>query len=581
MKKFNLSISLQISIFLIIVAFIPVAITMALKTYEKQQLAMMESSNVQQGRLVSAALATEKSDAVDKDFAAAFLKNMNGRFDSRIRVLDGNGMLVADSSAVSENDETADEAASGAASNSVRYEAKTEETLKPANQSFVYRLFSFPIRIYRRYFKAPAMPYESADFYTGKSVFDHELNAHPDLAVDYIAAPPQMAHYIEVSSKVYSVYLKYIAPEDIHVYSIDEVFMDVTAYLGTYKMTAHELAMTMIRDGLKQTGITATAGIGSNMYLCKVAMDIVAKKMPADKDGVRIAELDEMSYRRELWDYRPITKFWRVGKGIANKLAMYGIDTMGKLARLSIQNEELLYQMFGVNAELLIDHAWGWEPCTIADVKAYRPETNSFSSGQVLQEPYDFEKARVVIKEMAEGMALSLVSKRMVTDQIVLTVGYDAESLTRPEIRDKYHGEITTNYYGKAVPKHAHGTWNFDTMTSSSSLMMTAAAELFDRLVNPDLLIRRLNLTVNHVVPETVAAVQHTEPQQLDLFTDYEALKKQKQEEQARLEKERRIQEVQLKIKQRFGKNAILRGLNFSEGATAKERNEQIGGHKA
>ena len=416
---------------------------------------------------------------------------------------------------------------------------------------------------------------------TGKSVFDQELKAHPDWAVDYIAAPPQMAHYIEVSSKVYSVYLKYVAPEDIHVYSIDEVFIDVTAYLSSYKMTAHELAMTMIRDVLKQTGITATAGIGTNMYLCKVAMDIVAKKMPADNDGVRIAELDEMSYRRELWDYRPITKFWRVGKGIANKLAMYGIDTMGKLARLSMQNEELLYQMFGVNAELLIDHAWGWEPCTIADVKAYRPETNSFSSGQVLQEPYDFQKALIVIKEMAEGMALNLVSKRMVTDQLVLTVGYDAESLTRPEIREKYHGEITTNYYGKAVPKHAHGTWNFDTQTSSSSLMMTAAAELFDRLVNPYLLIRRLNLTVNHVVSESVADVKHTEPQQLDLFTDYDALEQQKQEEQARLDKERRIQEAQLKIKQRFGKNAILRGLNFSEGATAKERNEQIGGHKA
>ena len=416
---------------------------------------------------------------------------------------------------------------------------------------------------------------------TGKSVFDQELKAHPDWAVDYIAAPPQMAHYIEVSSKVYSVYLKYVAPEDIHVYSIDEVFIDVTAYLSSYKMTAHELAMTMIRDVLKQTGITATAGIGTNMYLCIVAMDIVAKKMPADNDGVRIAELDEMSYRRELWDYRPITKFWRVGKGIANKLAMYGIDTMGKLARLSMQNEELLYQMFGVNAELLIDHAWGWEPCTIADVKAYRPETNSFSSGQVLQEPYDFQKALIVIKEMAEGMALNLVSKRMVTDQLVLTVGYDAESLTRPEIREKYHGEITTNYYGKAVPKHAHGTWNFDTQTSSSSLMMTAAAELFDRLVNPYLLIRRLNLTVNHVVSESVADVKHTEPQQLDLFTDYDALEQQKQEEQARLDKERRIQEAQLKIKQRFGKNAILRGLNFSEGATAKERNEQIGGHKA
>ena len=416
---------------------------------------------------------------------------------------------------------------------------------------------------------------------TGKSVFDKELKEHPDWAVDYIAAPPQMAHYIEVSSKVYSVYLKYIAPEDIHVYSIDEVFIDVTAYLDTYKMTPHQLAMTMIRDVLKQTGITATAGIGTNMYLAKVAMDIVAKKMPADKDGVRIAELDEMTYRQELWDYQPITKFWRVGKGIANKLAMYGIDTMGKIARLSLQNEEMLYQLFGVNAELLIDHAWGWEPCTIADVKAYRPETNSFSSGQVLQEPYSFEKARVVIKEMAEGMALNLVQKRMVTDQIVLTVSYDAESLTRPEIRAKYHGEITMNYYGKAVPKHAHGTTNFDKPTSSSNMMMTAAAELFDQLVNPDLLIRRLNITVNHVVTEAAVAAQHAEPLQLDLFTDYEALEKQKQEEQARLEKERRMQEVQLKIKQRFGKNAILRGLNYSEGATAKERNEQIGGHKA
>ena len=416
---------------------------------------------------------------------------------------------------------------------------------------------------------------------TGKSVYDQDLKKHPDWAVDYIAAPPQMSHYIEVSSKVYSIYLKYIAPEDIHVYSIDEVFMDVTAYLSTYKMTAHELAMTMIRDVLKQTGITATAGIGTNMYLCKVAMDIVAKKIPADKDGVRIAELDEMSFRRELWDYRPLTKFWRVGKGIANKLAMYGIDTMGKIARTSIQNEELLYRLFGVNAELLIDHAWGWEPCTIADVKAYRPETNSFSNGQVLQEPYTFQKARVVIQEMAEGMALNLVSKRMVTDQIVLTVGYDAECLTRSEIREKYHGEITTNYYGKPVPKHAHGTSNFDKPTSSSRLMMTTAAELFDRLVNTDLLIRRLNISVNRVVPESAVAAQHEEPQQLDLFTDYEALEKQKQEEQTRLDKERRLQEAQLIIKQRFGKNAILRGLNYSEGATAKERNQQIGGHKA
>ena len=399
--------------------------------------------------------------------------------------------------------------------------------------------------------------------------------------VDFIIAPPRMAHYIEVSTKVYQTYLKYIAPEDIHVYSIDEVFMDVTAYLGTYKMTAHELAMKMIRDVLATTGITATAGIGTNMYLAKVAMDIVAKKMPADKDGVRIAELDEMAYRRELWDYRPLTKFWRVGHGIAEKLAVYGIDTMGRLARMSVQNEGLLYRLFGVNAELLIDHAWGWEPCTMEAVKAYRPETNSFSSGQVLQEPYTFKKARVVMREMAEGMALDLVSKRLVTDQLVLTVGYDAECLTRPDIREKYHGEITTNYYGKAVPKHAHGTFNFDKPTSSSRRIMDGATELFDRCVNPDLVIRRLNLTTNHVVSEATVSAQDHAPQQLDLFTDYEALEKQRQEEQAQLDKERRMQEVQLKIKKRFGKNAILRGLNFEEGATAKERNEQIGGHRA
>ena len=399
--------------------------------------------------------------------------------------------------------------------------------------------------------------------------------------IDFIIAPPRMAHYIEVSSRVYSVYLKYIAPEDIHVYSIDEVFMDVTNYLATYKMTAHQLAMTMIRDVLSQTGITATAGIGTNLYLCKVAMDIMAKKAPADKDGVRIAELDEQTYRRELWDYRPITKFWRIGRGIANKMAFYGIDTMGRLARMSEQDEELLYKLFGVNAELLIDHAWGWEPCTIADVKAYRPETNSFSSGQVLQEPYTFQKARVVIQEMAEGMALDLVAKRMVTDQLVLTVGYDAECLTRPDIRDLYHGEITTNYYGKLVPKHAHGSLRFDKPTSSSRLLMNGAAELFDRHVNPNLLIRRLNLCVNHVVSESTLAQQPAQPQQLDLFTDYETLERQQQEEQARLDKERRLQEAQLKIKQRFGKNAILRGLNYSEGATAKERNAQIGGHRA
>ena len=401
--------------------------------------------------------------------------------------------------------------------------------------------------------------------------------------INFIIAKPRMAHYIEVSTKIYGIYLKYVAPEDIHVYSIDEVIMDVTPYLSTYKMTAHELAIKMIRDVLSQTGITATAGIGTNMYLCKVAMDIMAKKMPADKDGVRIAELDEMSYRRELWDYRPITKFWRVGKGIAEKLAQYGIDTMGRLARMSIDNEELLYRLFGVNAELLIDHAWGWEPCTMEAVKAYRPQSNSFSSGQVLQEPYTFKKARVVIMEMAEGMALNLVSKRMVTDQLVLTVGYDAECLTRPEIRELYHGEITTNYYGKQVPKHAHATYNFPQPTSSSRLLMNGAAELFDKCVHPDLLIRRLSLTTNHVKDEATLNGQCSSrtPQQLDLFTDYDALRQQQQKEQERLAKERRLQEVQLKIKQRYGKNALLRGLNFAEGATAKERNEQIGGHKA
>ena len=415
---------------------------------------------------------------------------------------------------------------------------------------------------------------------TGKSVSDIELQQHTDWAVDYIAAPPRMAHYIEVSSKIYGIYLKYIAPEDIHVYSIDEVFMDVTGYLASYRMTAHELAMKMIRDVLSQTGITATAGIGTNMYLCKVAMDIVAKKAPADKDGVRIAELDERSYREQLWDYRPLTKFWRVGKGIAEKLAVYGVDTMGKLARLSLHNEDLLYRLFGVNAELLIDHAWGWEPCTMDLVKAYRPETNSFSNGQVLQEPYTIPKARVVVQEMAENMALELVAKRLVADQLVLTVGYDRESLVKPEIRDGYHGEVTTDYYGRQVPKHAHGTANLGRMTSSTKLITDAVTELFDSIVNKGLLVRRLNLTVSHVVDE-VKGVTKKLPQQLDLFTDYEALARQQEKEKAALDKERRMQETQLAIKQRFGKNAILRGLNFEEGATARERNGQIGGHRA
>lgn len=414
---------------------------------------------------------------------------------------------------------------------------------------------------------------------TGKSTSDTKLKAHPDWEVDFIAATPRMRHYVEVSSKIYSIYLKYVAPEDIHVYSIDEVFMDVTAYLGSYKMTAHELTIKMIRDVLAQTGITATAGIGTNLYLAKVAMDIMAKKTPADKDGVRIAELDEMSYRRQLWDFRPLTKFWRVGHGIAQKLAYYGIDTMGKIAQRSVKDEELFYQLFGVNAELLIDHAWGWEPCTIEQVKAYRPESNSFSSGQVLQSAYDWKKARVVAREMAESMALKLVEKRLVTDQVVLYVGYDRESLTNPGIASAYQGEIHLDHYGRTVPKPAHGSKNLSRRTSSTRMITKAVMELYDHVVNPDLLIRRLNLTVNHVVDEQLVRPQAA-PQQLDLFTDYEALEREKQETEKALNKERRIQEAQLRIKKRFGKNAILRGLNFEEGATARERNRQIGGHR-
>ena len=415
---------------------------------------------------------------------------------------------------------------------------------------------------------------------TGKSTSDIELRQHPDWEVDYIAATPRMAYYIEYSTRIYKTYLKYIAPEDIYVYSIDEVFIDATQYLQSYKMTGHELARKMIADVLKTTGITATAGIGTNMYLCKIAMDIVAKHIPADKDGVRIAELDEMSYRRQLWDHRPLTSFWRVGKGIAQKLESYGIDTMGKIARCSLRNEELLYNLFGVNAELLIDHAWGWEPCTMEAVKAYRPETNSLSHGQVLQSAYDCKKTRVVVQEMADAIALELVDKRLVTNQLVLTISYDSESLSNPQIRAKYHGPVTTDYYGRQVPKHAHGTANLERMTSSSRLITEAVMSLYDRIINPDLLVRRINLTTNNVVEESKASELNT-PIQLDLFTDYEELERKRNEEKAALEKERKMQEAVLSIKKRFGKNAILKGLNYEEGATAKDRNQQIGGHKA
>ena len=413
-----------------------------------------------------------------------------------------------------------------------------------------------------------------------------ELQKNPSLKIDYIIAPPRMARYMEYSTKIYNIYLKYIAPEDIHIYSIDEVFIDVTHYLSTYNMTARELAMTMIQDILSTTGITATAGIGTNMYLCKIAMDIVAKHIEPDKNGVRIAELDEMSYRRLLWNHRPITDFWRVGRGYSNKLEKIGLYTMGDIARCSIgkptdyYNEELLYKLFGINAELLIDHAWGYEPCTMEDVKTYKPETNSISSGQVLHCPYEFDKARLVVKEMTDLMVLDLVDKGLVTNQIVLTIGYDIENITDKNRSQSYKGTVTTNYYGKKVPKPAHGTTNLPKQTSSTTLITNAVMELYDKIVNKKLLIRRINIVANKLVDEH-SVKNANKYEQLDLFTDYEILKKQREKENAESEREKRMQNTILDIKKKFGKNAILKGMNLQEGATAKDRNNQIGGHKA
>ena len=416
--------------------------------------------------------------------------------------------------------------------------------------------------------------------FTGKSCSDTELKSNPELAVDFITAPPRMALYIKYSTMIYEIYLKYIAPEDIFPYSIDEVIMDATSYLQTYGLSARELASKMIHDVLCQTGITATAGIGTNMYLCKIAMDIVAKHIPADKDGARIAELDEMSYRKGLWNHRPITDFWRVGKGMAQKLEAYGIHTMGQIARYSLNNEEIFYKLFGVNAELLIDHAWGWEPCGMKDVKAYKPQTNSISTGQVLQCPYDYKKTLVVVKETADAMALDLLDKHLVTNQLTLTIGYDIESLANPEIRAKYDGEIVTDYYGRQTPKHAHGTANLKIATSSSRIITKAIVELYEQIMNPYLLTRRINLSANNVVDEDKAK-QEKPPVQLDLFYDNEESESIKQKEKRELAKERRVQEALLDIKKKYGKNAVLKGLNYDEGATAKERNRQIGGHKA
>lgn len=428
--------------------------------------------------------------------------------------------------------------------------------------------------------KAPGRTFE------GSSYFSDELNEHQELSLTYVTAPPRMALYMKYSTRIYDIYLKYIAPEDMHVYSIDEVFMDVTHYLKTYHMTAKELAEKMMQDVLEQTGITATAGIGTNLYLCKVAMDIVAKHVTPDANGVRIAELDEMTYRKLLWNHRPLTDFWRVGHGYRKKLEEAGLYTMGDIARCSIggerdyYNEELLYKMFGINAELLIDHAWGYEPVTIADIKGYKPETNSIGSGQVLHCPYDAKQAKIIVREMTDALVLDLVEKRLVTDQIVLDIGYDIENLTNPDIRKKYHGEVKADRYGRFVPKHAHGTANLDTKTSSTAKIMDAVLDLYERIVDKNLLVRRVYVTANRVVDEHTVSNQ-TEFTQMDLFTDYQALAEKQKAEQTRMEKERRLQEAMLSVKKKYGKNAMLKGTNLQEGATTIDRNNQIGGHRA
>ena len=413
-----------------------------------------------------------------------------------------------------------------------------------------------------------------------------ELEKYPELEVSYITAAPRMSYYMEYSSRIIDIYLRYIAPEDMHVYSVDEVFIDATNYLNTYKMNGRELALRMIREVMYETGVTATAGIGTNMYLCKVAMDIVAKKMPADNDGVRIAELDEMTYRKSLWNHFPLTDFWRVGRGYAKKLMDNGMFTMGDIARCSIgkeneyHNEALLYRLFGTNAELLIDHAWGWEPTTIAEIKAYKPQSSSISSGQVLHSAYTAKKAMLIVKEMTDLLVLDMVDKKLVTDQLVLTIGYDLENLTDPHIRSRYHGEVTMDHYGRAIPKHAHGTINLPALTSSTKIIMKAVEELYNRIIDWNLLVRRINVVAARVVPESEAVEEETFLQ-LDLFTDYGEIEREKEHEKKEQEKEKKLQHAILDIHKKYGKNALLKGMNLEEGATTRERNGQIGGHKA
>ncbi len=402
--------------------------------------------------------------------------------------------------------------------------------------------------------------------FCGTSCFADQLKENPSLKLDFIVAPPQMRTYMETSAAIYDIYLKYVAPEDIHVYSVDEVFIDVTHYLKTYKMTARELAVKMITDVYNSTGITATVGIGTNMYLSKIAMDIVAKKMPPDEMGTRIAELDEMTYRKTLWAHRPITDFWRIGKGYAQKLAERGMFTMGDVALCSVENEDVLYNAFGVNAELLIDHAWGYEPCTIRDVKSYRPRINSLTTGQVLKCPYNFEKTKLIIKEMTELLSLDMVKKGVVTKQIVLTLGYDTENL-KGEKGKEFKGETVTDFYGRVIPKHAHGTENLENFTASTKLLTEAAVRLFERIADKDLLVRRINITAGNILSKTKI---DSSPEQLNLFENTESPKR-----------ELSMQKAILKIKDKYGKNAIVKGMNLQEGGTTIERNGQVGGHKA
>ncbi len=415
---------------------------------------------------------------------------------------------------------------------------------------------------------------------SGSSYLFSELQANPSLAIDFIIAPPRMACYMEYSTRIYTIYMKYAAPEDIVVYSIDEVFIDVTDYLDAFQLSPHMLAMKIIQDILSETGITATAGIGTNLFLCKVAMDIVAKHIPPDKNGVRIAELNEMSYRQMLWSHQPLTDFWRVGHGYARKLKEHGMFTMGDVALCSVAHEELLYTLFGKNAELLIDHAWGWEPCTIKDIKAYRPTSQSLGSSQVLPCPYSAEKARLVLREMADQLVLDLADKKLVTDQLVLTVGYDIENLAVPQRCSNYQGPVVLDSYGRQIPRHAHGTASLSCHTASSKELIRAASDLFDRIVNPILLIRRLSITANHTVPERSVSTPILY-EQMNLFIDYAALEKRRKKKQAELERDKKLQQAILTIKKKYGRNAILRGMSLEEGATARERNKQIGGHKA